>query len=262
MGKVRGFRPRGFGVAALLTASLVAGAQESLSPEELARVDTAVREAFAFLYALPSDTAGVAMGSWVVDSAATTPASPSTGPWRLVVTRLSDTGQGLKLNEMVGEHGTSPAQLAAAMAAMQRLEGRISKAEAEASLDIVVSVNEPEITVTGVSDEARQTRPAIKGAQLSRRLDGDWMHLDDRELEVDYERWSPATLLVGFGAFNPVETRRLVAKESLATFNVRANPASGRQGIRSVVVTAQGNEKMIERVVKETKWAALSGLIE
>jgi hypothetical protein len=250
----------GFVAAAFVTGSLSAGAQE-LPPDDLARADAAVREAFAFLYALPSDTAGVAMGSWVVDSAATTPLSEPSGRWRLVVTKLVDTGEGLMLKEMVGEPGTSPAQLAAAMAAMQRLEGKISKAEADASVEIVVTINEPELSVRGVSADARRSTPRIGGARLSLRVRGDWMRLDDRELEVAYERWSPATLVVGFGTFAPVEARRITPKESLATFIVRAQTAATHRGLQSITVTAQGNEEMIDRLVREARWEALANLV-
>jgi hypothetical protein len=246
----------------LVTASLSAVGQDSIAPEDLARADAAVRDAFAFLLALPSDTAGATMGSWVIDSAATGPLPEHPHRWRIVVTKLSDTGQGLKVSEMVGEPGTSPAQLAAAMVAMQRLEGKISKAEAEASLELVVALNDAEVSVSGVSDDAQRRKPAITGAQLTLRVHGDWMRFDDRELEIDYERWSPASLLVGFGTFAPIEARRVSPKESLATFTTRARPTAAGHGIHSVTVTAQGNEEMIDRVIKETRWTALSGLIK
>ena len=170
----------------LLAVTLVAGlaAQPQVGNADVARAGTAMREAFAFFYALPSDTAGAAMGSWVVDSAATTQAADRTGHWKLVVTNLTDTGNGLKLREMVGNGGTTPAQLAASMATMQRLEGKISKAEAEAALEIVVAVNADELIAaafpTAPSARVHRSRVAPRGAH-----EGDWMRFDDRELDID-----------------------------------------------------------------------------
>ena len=245
-----------------LAGVIVARAQDRLTPSDPARIDSAMREAFAFLYALPSDTSGARMGTWVLDSAATTSSDDPARLRRIVVTNLSDTGRDLKLSEMVGSSGNSPAELAAAMVAMQRLEGKISKAEAEAAIEIIVAIDEPEISIAGVSDDARRSKPAIASADVVLRVHGDWIRLDDRELEVDYERWSPATLIVGFGAFAPIETHRRVAAESLATFTARVRQTPARPGIRTLVVTAQGNEEMLDRVIKETRWAALAGLLK
>jgi hypothetical protein len=245
----------------LVSASLSAVAQESPATEDGARVEAAVRDAFAFLFALPSDRAGAAMGTWVVDSAATGPLRERPGRWRIVVTKLSDTGQSLEVSEMVGEPGTSPAELAAAMLAMQRLEGKISKAEAEASLELVVAINDAEVSVRDVSDEAPRSKPDVDGAELTLRVHGDWMRFDDRELEIDYARWSPASLLVAFGTFAPVETRRASPSESLATFTARSQTIPGEDGFHSIAVTAQGNEAMIDRVLKETRWSALAALL-
>ena len=245
-----------------LAALIVARAQDQLSPADLARVDAAMRDAFAFLYALPSDTSAARMGTWVVDSARTTTSDDPAPLRRILVTNLSDTGRDLKLSEMVGSSGTSPAELAASMVAMQRLEGKISKAEAEAAIEIVIAVNEAEISIAGISDEAQRSTPAIRGAELVVRVHGDWIRLDDRDLEIDYERWSPATLIVAFGGFAPIETHRRSAKESLATFTARARLAPARGGIRTLAITAQGNEQMLDRVIKETRWEALVGLVK
>jgi hypothetical protein len=197
-----------------------------LSTEGLARTDTAVRSAFAFLYALPLDTHAAEMGSWVVDSAATTVDPDASGVWRIVVTQLGDTGSGLKLSELVGDSGTSPAQLAAAVAAMQKLEGKISKAEAEASITVTITLN-PDATPRAAPGGAPEIKLSIPGALTAVRTAGHATRLVDRELEVDYERWSPATLDVRFN---------------------------------NVAVTAVGNEKMLDRVVKETRWEMLAGL--
>jgi hypothetical protein len=255
---VRTLATVGFALAALL----VTRAQDQLSPADVVRVDAAMRAAFAFLYALPSDTSAARMGTWVLDSAATTASDDPAPLRRILVTNLSDTGRDLKFSEMVGSSGTSPVELAAAMVAMQRLEGKISKAEAEAAIEIVIAVNEPEISLAGISDEAQRSKPAIPGAELVMRVHGDWIRLDDRDLEIDYERWSPATLIAGFGGFAPIETRRRSAKESLATFTAHARPAPGRSGLRTLAVTAQGNEQMLDRVIKETRWEALAALVK
>jgi hypothetical protein len=241
----------------ILPAALSSAAQESLSGDQVARIDAALRDAFAFAYGLPSDTAGAAMGSWVVDTADTTPATELTSIRRIVLTKLSDTGQDLNLNEVVGEPGTSLAQIAAGIAAVQRMEGKISKAEADTSLEIVVAVNERQATVTGVSDDARRNNPTIAGAAVGLHVDGSWVHVEDRELEIGYERWSPATLLVGFGAARSVDTKRASPKESLSTFTIQATPTAAAQGIHTLLITAQGNEEMVKRVIKETKWGLL-----
>ena len=251
---------RGFAIAVVAFMS-AAHAQEPLTADQIARADAAIRSAFAFLYALPPDTQGARMGTWVLDTSATRHDEDDITRWHIVATKLTDTGKGLELKDMVGDPGTSPAQLAASMAAMQRLEGKISKAEADTALEVLVAVNEDELAVAGVSDDAARSKPVVPGSQLAVRLRGDWMKFDDRELEVDYERWSPATLLVGFGPFGPIETTRRVAKESLATFAAKLRTGA-RPGIRSVAVTVQGNEEMIDRVVKETNWSALAALIK
>lgn len=198
-----------------------------LASDALTRTDTAVRSAFAFLYALPRDTAGAEMGTWVLDTSATTAEPDASGIWRIVVTQLVDTGRALSVSELVGEPGTSPAELEAAAAAMRRLEAKISKAEAEASIEITVTLNPPAAAPPASPDGARETRPAIPGAQWARRVAGHATRVTDRELEIDYERWSPATLRVQFS---------------------------------NVAVTAQGNEQMIDRVLTETRWGVLAAL--
>jgi hypothetical protein len=235
--------------------------QEPLSSADVARFDAAVREAFSFLYALPSDTAAAQMGAWVLDSTATTAPSEQTGERRVVITRLIDTGQDLKMKEVARGGGTSPAQLAAAMQEMQRLEGKVSKAEADAGLEIVVAANKPEMSLGAVADDADRTKPTIPGSQIAVRVKGAWMRVEDKELQTDYERWSPATLLVGFGSFAALETRRDTPNESAATFTLRSRANAGGHAIRSITVTAQGNEELIERVVQEAKWSALAALL-
>jgi hypothetical protein len=194
---------------------------------DVARVDTAIHHAFAFLYALPRDTAGAEMGTWVIDTAATTAEPDASGVWHLVVTQLVDTGTGLKLSEMMGQPGTTPAQLAAAAVAMQKLEGKISKAEAEASIAITITLNPPGYTPAPVPETARVTKASIAGALAAIRVSPHATRVADRDLEIDYERWSPATLHVQFG---------------------------------NIAVTAQGNEQMIDRVIEETKWDLLAAI--
>lgn len=194
---------------------------------EAARADTAIRNAFAFLYAMPRDTAGAEMGTWVLDTAATTAEPDASGVWRLVVTQLVDTGTGLKLSEMMGQPGTSPAQLAAAAVAMQKLEAKISKAEAEASIAITIRLHPPAYTPRLVPDTAGVTKPSIPGALTAVRVGPHATRVADRDLEIDYERWSAATLHVQFS---------------------------------HVAVTAEGNEQMIDRVIKETRWDLLAAI--
>jgi hypothetical protein len=198
-----------------------------LTTDVVTRTDTAVRSAFAFLYALPRDTAGAEMGTWVLDTAATTAEPDAAGVWHLVVTQLVDTGTGLKLSEMMGQPGTSPAQLAAAAVAMQKLEGKISKAEAEASIAIRITLHPPAYVPAVVPDTARVTKLSIPGALTAVRVSPHATRVADRDLEIDYERWSPATLHVHFG---------------------------------NIAVTAEGNEQMIDRVIKETKWDLLAAI--
>jgi hypothetical protein len=195
-----------------------------LATDTVARTDAAVRSAFAFLYALPRDTAGAEMGTWVLDTAATTTEPDPSGVWHIVVTQLIDTGSTLKFSELVGEPGTSPAQLAAAAAAMQKLEGKISKAEAEASIEITVTLNPP---AAPPPNSTQETRPSIPGAVIARRVAGHTTRVVDRDLEIDYERWSPALLHVQFS---------------------------------NLAVTAEGNEQMVDRVIKETKWSVLAAI--
>ena len=199
-----------------------------LAAETLTRTDAAVRNAFAYLYAMPRDTAGAEMGSWVLDTAATTTEPDPSGVWHIVVTQLVDTGRTLNLSELVGAPGTSPAQLAAAAAAMQKLEGKISKAEAEASIEITITVGPASLTPPPPPmDGARETRLSIPGAVAARRIAGHATRVVDRDLEIDYERWSPAALHVQFS---------------------------------NVAVTAEGNEQMVDRVIKETKWDVLAAI--
>ena len=228
-------------LSATVIAAAAGGAQPQLPPADAARLDVAMREAFAFLYALPSDTAGAQMGTWVLDSNATTSALDTGPERRLGVTKLTDTGQQLHMREVAAGTGTSPAQLAAAMADMQRLEGQVSKAEADASLEIVVTANAPAVPVASVADNRQRITLSIAATQLAVQMKGTWRTVEDKELEIEYQRWSPATLLVAFGSLEPGETRA--------------------PGIHSLTVSAQGNDEMIERVVKEAKWSALASLI-
>jgi hypothetical protein len=230
----------GVGVLLLAVFSVFAQAQTQLAKEDLARVDAAVRGAFAYLYALPSDTAAAPMGSWVLDSGSTSPALDTSGVWRILVTKLTDTGHGLNVKEMTGEPGTSPAQLAAAAAAMQRLEGKISKAEADAAVEIVITINPPADTLRA-SSHGKRTTLAIPGSQMAVRAEGHWTRHNDRELEVDYERWSPASIAVAFGSV-PL-------------------PA-GAHGVHAILVTARGNEAMLERVIETTSWDVFARLVK
>jgi hypothetical protein len=228
----------GVGVLLLAVFSVFAHAQTQLAKEDFARVDAAVRGAFAYLYALPSDTAAAPMGSWVLDSAST--ATDSSGRWRILVTKLTDTGHGLNVKEMTGEPGLSPAQLAAAAAAMQRLEGKISKAEADAAVEIVITINPPADTLRA-SSHGKRTTLAIPGSQMAVRAEGHWNRHTDRELEVDYERWSPASIAVAFGS---------------------VPPPAGARGVHAILVTARGNEEMLERVIGATSWDVFARLVK
>lgn len=200
-------------------------AQSTPAADELARIEGGIRETFAVFYALPKDTAGAEMGSWVLGTDETTAEGDRTGRWRIFVSRLTDTGKDLRLGGLV--RGTSPAQIAESVVAMKRLEGKISRAEADATLDIVVSLNEPDAAAPDVSRAADRSNPRIAGADSSVRIRGEWITLEDRELEIEYQRWSPATLLVRFGRIS---------------------------------VRAQGAEEMIDRLVREAKWDVLAAL--
>jgi hypothetical protein len=247
--------------AALLAAVTVAAAGNQPGVEDRARAEKAIRAAFANLYALPQDTSAAKMGSWVLDTSATTPEGESTTRWTIVVTKLTDTGQDLKLLDEINRfNGTSPRQLEQSFIAMQRLEGKISKAEADSRLEVSIEINEP-LNVAGVSDDARRGTPAVTGANFSLQVNGDWMRVDDRELEIDYERWSPATLLIGFGRFDPVEPRRVSPKDSAATFTARTRPGAESRAIAHLTVVAQGNDEMIDRLLSETNWKALVDLV-
>lgn len=238
-----------------------AGADPQPVQSDLDRADAAVRDAFAFLYALPSDTAAAQMGTWVLDSSATTRTGESTGVWQIVAARLSDTGDGLELREVAGRGGTSAAQLAESMAAMQRLEGKVSKAEAEASLGITVTLNATEVSVSGISTSAPRYTAVVEGAAVSIRVDGGWVRVEDRELAIQYERWAPATLLAGFGSFAAIDAARLDRDRPVGEFVAHARVRPAAAGIHTIGVTATGNQDMVERVQKETRWAALAALV-
>ena len=213
------------GFAVALALGVAAGAQPALTDEQLTRVETAVRAAFAPFYALPKDTAAADLGTWVLDTNATTPEGERSGRWRIFISRLTDTGKDLTLSGLV--RGTSPAQIAESVVAMKRLEGKISRAEADATLDITIALDEPNAPAPDVARAADRSNPRIPGADSSVRIRGEWITLDDRELEIEYERWSPPTLLVRFGRLS---------------------------------VRAQGAEEMIDRLVAESKWEALAGV--
>jgi hypothetical protein len=172
--------------------------------------DATIKTAFAFLYALPEDTAAAPMGSWVIDTEATAKAFDASGEWRIVVTKLTDTGDGLQFRELAGKPGTSPAQLAETAAAIQALEAEVSKAEAEASLEVTVATGDA-AAPSSVAKENGWNTIAVAGASEAARRQGHWVG----------ERWSAATLFVRIG---------------------------------NVTVTAQGNQEMLDRVVKETRW--------
>jgi hypothetical protein len=235
--------------------------QDQLSSADVARLDTAVREAFSFLYALPSDTAAAQMGTWVLDSTATTAASAQTAERRVAITKLTDTGQDLRMKEVARGGGTSPAELAAAMREMQRLEGHVSKAEADAGLEIVVAANAAETSLPGVLYDAARDKLVIPRSQVAVRVKGDWLRVKDNDLEITYDTWMPAALLIGFGSFEPLETRRATPNDSAATLTLRTRAAGSSSAIRSITVTAQGNEEMIDRVVRDAKWSALAALL-
>lgn len=196
----------------------------------------AVRDAFAFLYAMPADTAAAPMGTWVLDTTATASAFDPSGVWRIVVTKLADTGDGLQLRELAGKPGTSPAELAAAAAGIQQLEGKISKAEAEASLEVTISIGHGAATAGVVVEGKGWKSLAIAGATRAERIDGHWVRAYDRELEAETERWSPAMLFVQFD-------------------NAPRAPGEAR-----VAIIARGNHEMIDRVIKETRWNLLAAV--
>jgi hypothetical protein len=148
----------------------------------------AVRGAFAFLYALPADTAAAPMGSWVLDTEATAKAFDETGEWRIVVAKLTDTGDGLGFRELAGKPGTSPAELAAAAASIQALEAKVSKAEADAALEVTIAAGELPPTSSVVQGDG-WAPIGIAGASAAARRDGHWVG----------ERWAAATLFVRLG---------------------------------------------------------------
>jgi hypothetical protein len=148
----------------------------------------AVRGAFAFLYALPEDTAGAPMGSWVLDTEATARTFDASGEWRIVVAKLTDTGDGLEFRELATKPGTSPAELAAAAASIQALEAKVSKAEAEAALEVTIAAGEVPTTSSVVQGDGWAPIP-IAGASEAARRDGHWVG----------ERWAAATLFVRLG---------------------------------------------------------------
>lgn len=150
--------------------------------------DATMRSAFAFLYALPEDTAAAPMGSWVIDTEATTKSFDTSGEWRIVVSKLTDTGDGLEFRELAGKPGTSPAELAAAATSIQALEAKVSRAEAEAALEVAVAAGAASAASSVVTGEG-WTPIAIAGAAEAARRDGHWVG----------ERWAPATLFVRIG---------------------------------------------------------------
>lgn len=237
----------GFGVGAftviqvtvLMSLTYRPAAQEAVSTEERARADAAVRSAFASLYALPKDTAGAPMGSWVLDSAGTARSGDPSGRWRIVVTKLTDTGRDLPLSELLRNHDASPAQLAASVAAVQRLEGRISRAEADAALEVTVRVNDAGPVTAGLPDNAPRMELSIARARAATRAAGQWVRVTDRDLDLEYERWIPATLVVAFDDAG----------------------AGTAPAIHRVTITARGSDEMIDKLLRETNWESLASLV-
>ena len=110
---------------------------------------------------------------------------------------------------------------------MQRLEAKISKAEADAQLEVTITVGDGPAAAPPTDGKAPRTTLSIPGAREAAHAAGRFIRTADRELEIDYDRWTPATLFVRIG---------------------------------NVTVFAQGSDEMIDRVVKETRWEMLAGL--
>jgi hypothetical protein len=226
------------------------------------RVTAAVRTAFASLLALPADTQAEKMGTWVLDTDGTA-LNPDPGePWTILVTQLTDTGQELKLAEQLVRLGatSTPRQMADGAKAMQQLEGRIAKAEADTMLHVVARIDPPEVALQLISDDVDVEAVSVDGATHAVRVKGRWITARDRELDVDYERWSTAALLVTFGPFdNPTKTK---APATGATRLVAKSRAVGNTPVRTVTIQAEGSEEMIAKLIAETRWSALASLIK
>jgi hypothetical protein len=223
-------------VVPLSLAAVGSAAQSPQARADVMRVQQAIANAFEFLYALPSDTSAAAMGSWVLDTIATTRPADSSQAWRIVTTKLTDTGDALDVKEMTGTLGASPRELAAAMAEMQELEAKVSKAEAEAALDVRVALNLPAANVGASAHPGPPLNAVVKSATSSVLYRGHWNKVDDRDLGMTVERWVPGKLTVHF-----------------------ATEAS--RAIQSVNVTASGSDEMLDRLVREARWESLATLV-
>lgn len=230
------------GLVVLLTLSIASArsiAQQSAPVSDLARVQEAIGAAFGFLYALPRDTAGASMGSWVLDTSATTDPQHTRDNWHIVATQLTDTGDALELAEMTAHAGTSPRALGEAMVKMQELDAKISKAEADASLTVRITLDGITLEeLRGSERHAGDSVPRIvDGASDSRLNRGYWTKERDQELDVTVDRWIAGELYVRYTAPSPREPR-------------------------TITVYARGSDEMLERLVKETDWRALDELMK
>lgn len=225
------------GLAVLLTLSLTPErsiARQSASVSDIRRVQEAITVAFGFLYALARDTAGASMGSWVLDTAATTDVPTSKNEWRIVATQLADTGDSLRREEMTGIAGASPRELAAAMVKMQELEAKISKAEADTSLDIHVSLD---VAHEPLDENSELRDGVVAGASRSWLRPGYWTRVPDPDLGITVERWVAGELYVRYTSPTPRE-------------------------LQSITVHARGSDAMLERLVKDAHWHVLGNLMK
>lgn len=219
--------------------------QPELSAEVRQSVDSAITAAFSDLLALPRDTDAADLGKWVLDSSTTLAPHAPPRQWVIAAQQLIDTGAPLKLNEEMLRQppGASARQLADSVLAMQRLEKDISKLDAESRLEVVIEINADDVTASeNAAGRSVLFEPAIRGLVSARHARGSWRKSTDAELEIEVERWAPATLLVSFAAPRPPRT-------------------TGDNAIYNVVVRARGNDQMLERLISRTQWQALAALI-
>ena len=241
-------RGSGLVIVSLVCGTVAAAAdyrQPEVSAELRQTVEGAIRAAFSDLLALPRDTDAADLGKWVLDSSATLSPDAPTRQWVITVQQLADTGATLKLNEeMVRQPpGASARQLADSMLTMQRLEKDISKLDAESRLEVVIEINTADVT-PGENAAGRPVsiEPALRGLVAARHARGGWRKSTDAELEIEVERWVPATLFVALGSARP-------------------SGPTGDNAIHNVVVRARGNDQMVERLITGTHWQTLAALI-
>jgi hypothetical protein len=125
------------------------------------------------------------------------------------------------------------------MSEMQQLEARISRAEAEASLEVRVALNG-----ANLDDQAGLRAPSgqpadgvVSGATASWLRSGYWNRVADHELGLTVERWQAGELYVRYTSSRP-------------------------HAVHSITIRARGNDAMLDRLVKETRWQMLAALVQ